>query len=48
MLEYRGDESTPLYMLREITGTSYQMTLNGKQPCYYANSSIETKLDSIE
>ena len=48
LLEYRGDESTPLYMLREITGTSYQMTLNGKQLCYYANSGIETKLDSIE
>lgn len=48
LLEYRGDESTPLYMLREITGTSYQMTLNGKQQCYYADSGVETKLDSIE
>lgn len=48
LLEYRGDESTPLYMLREVTGTSYQMTLNGKQQCYYTDSDAETKLDSIE
>lgn len=47
LLEYRGDESTPLYMLRETTGTSYQMTLNGKQECYYADSGKRTTLDSM-
>lgn len=35
LLEYRGDENTPLFLLREENSTIYvNMTMRGSQPCY--------------